>query len=61
MQHATCMAMDASPGRHGDVFSFKVKPGRAGQSYGLQAAALAGVPPSVLARAEALLTQMAKS
>ena len=58
MQHATCMAMDASAGRHGDVFSFKVKPGRAGQSYGLQAAALAGVPPSVLARAEALLTQL---
>ena len=58
MQHATCMAMDASAGRHGDVFSFKVKPGRAGQSYGLQAAALAGVPASVLARAEALLTQL---
>ena len=55
MRHAECMAMDASAGRHGDVFTFKVAPGRAGQSYGLKAAALAGLPASVLVRAEALL------
>ena len=55
MQHAACMAMDASAGQHGDVFTFKVTPGRAGQSYGLRAAAHAGLPTSVLARAEALL------
>ncbi|WP_158746488.1 DNA mismatch repair protein MutS, partial [Acidisphaera sp. L21] len=30
MRHAECMAMDASAGRHGDVFTFKVAPGRAG-------------------------------
>ena len=56
MPHAACMAMDASAGRHGDVFTFKVTQGRAGKSYGLRAAALAGMPRSVLARAEALLT-----
>ena len=57
MQHAACMAMDASAGRHGDVFTFKVAFGRAGQSYGLRAAAMAGLPTSVLARAEALLAR----
>ena len=56
MPHATCMAMDATAGQHGDVFTFKVTQGRARQSHGLKAAALAGIPPSVLARAEALLT-----
>lgn len=44
-----------SAGQHGDVFTFRVTLGRAGQSYGARAAALAGLPPSVLARAEALL------
>ena len=53
---AVCMAMDASAGRHGDVFTFKVTQGRAGDSFGLRAAAVAGMPGSVLARAEALLT-----
>ena len=60
MAHAACMAMDASAGRHGEVFTFKVEPGRAGQSYGLRAAALAGLPTSVIARAEALLAEYAK-
>ena len=55
MDHAVCMAMDASAGQHGDVFAYRVEPGRAGQSYGLKVAALAGLPASVLARAEALL------
>lgn len=57
MDHAACMAMDTTAGRHGDVFTFKIGPGRARLSYGLKAAALAGMPLSVLARAEALLMQ----
>ncbi len=57
MAQAACMAMDASAGRHGEVFTFKVAPGQAWQSYGLKAAALAGVPLSVLERAEALLAK----
>ena len=55
MAHASCMAMDATAGRHGDVFTYKVGRGRAGQSYGLRVAALAGMPASVLSRAAALL------
>jgi len=57
MSQATCMAMDATAGQHGDVFTLQFKQGRAGQSYGLKAAALAGIPKSVLVRAETLLTE----
>lgn len=55
MDHAACMAMDAAAGRHGDVFTYKVVPGRAGKSYGLKAAALAGLPRAVLERAAELM------
>ena len=55
MDRATCMAMDAQAGRHGDIFSYKVLEGRARKSYGLKAAALAGLPKSVLDRASELM------
>ena len=55
MPHAVCMAMEATPGSHGDVFAYRIGPGRAGRSYGLKVAALAGMPASVLARAGELL------
>ena len=55
MDHATCMAMDASAGRHDDVFTYRVLQGRAGKSYGLKAAAMAGLPQAVLDRAAALM------
>ncbi|HIQ40621.1 MAG TPA: DNA mismatch repair protein MutS [Sulfurivirga caldicuralii] len=47
---------------HGDqiVFLHQVKPGPASQSYGLQVAALAGVPRSVIARARKKLAQLEK-
>jgi DNA mismatch repair protein MutS len=61
MPHAVCMAMDASAGRHGAVFSYRVVPGRAGRSYGLEVAALAGLPPAVLRRAEQLMAQHMKT
>jgi DNA mismatch repair protein MutS len=57
MKHAACMAMDASAGRYEEMFSYKVVPGRAGQSHGLKVAARAGMPTSVLARAAELLAQ----
>ena len=57
MQHAACMAMDASAGRHGEMFAYKVVPGRSGQSYGLKVAARAGMPAPVLERAAELLAQ----
>jgi DNA mismatch repair protein MutS len=55
MEHAVCMAMDASAGRHEEMFAYKVVPGRSGQSYGLKVAARAGMPAAVLKRAAALL------
>jgi DNA mismatch repair protein MutS len=57
MEHAVCMAMDASAGRHEEMFAYKVVPGRSGQSYGLKVAARAGMPTAVLERAAALLAQ----
>ena len=53
--NATCMAMEAEAGRHGDLFTYKVRTGRAGRSYGLKVAALAGMPRAVLERAASLL------
>jgi DNA mismatch repair protein MutS len=55
MKRAACMAMDAAPGSHEEMFAYRVVPGRAGQSYGLKVAAAAGMPPTVLARAAELL------
>ena len=52
---AACMAMDAAAGRRGDVFTYRIGPGRAGRSHGLKMAALAGLPAPVLARAAELL------
>ena len=57
MAHAACMAMEAAPGRHGEVFSYRIGPGRAGRSHGLRVAALAGMPAPVLKRATALLAE----
>jgi len=55
MPRATCMVMDAAAGRHRDVFTYRIGPGRAGRSHGLKVAALAGLPAPVLARAAELL------
>lgn len=57
MPDAVCMAMEATAGRHGDAFTFKIAAGRAGQSYGLRTAAHAGMPAAVLARAEELMAE----
>ncbi len=55
LPRAVCMAMDATAGRHGDVFTYRIGPGRAGRSHGLKVVALAGLPALVLARAAKLL------
>ena len=59
MPHATCMAMEAEAGQHGDIFTYRIGPGRAGRSHGLRVAALAGMPAAVLARAATLLARYA--
>ncbi len=55
LAQATCMAMDATTGRHDDIFTYKVGVGRSGKSHGLKIAALAGMPESVLSRATELM------
>ena len=49
------MAMNATTGRHRDVFTYRIGPGRAGRSHGLKVAALAGLPAPMLACAAELL------
>jgi DNA mismatch repair protein MutS len=51
------MTMDASAGRHDEMFAYKVKPGQSGRSYGLQVAERAGMPDVVLRRASELLAR----
>jgi DNA mismatch repair protein MutS len=50
--------LDAAEHRDGVVFLHAVKEGPANQSYGLQVAALAGVPPKVVQRAREKLMQL---
>jgi DNA mismatch repair protein MutS len=40
------------------VFLHKILPGRSDRSYGIQVARLAGLPPTVLARAREILTAL---
>ena len=55
LPHAISMAMNASAGKHDELFSYKVSAGRSGRSYGLNTAALAGMPILILNRAKSLL------
>lgn len=50
--------LTAAEHRDGIVFMHRVEEGPASQSYGLQVAQLAGVPPTVIARARDKLTQL---
>ena len=50
--------LDASEHEGNLVFLHAVKPGPANQSYGLQVAALAGVPPRVIKRARRFLATL---
>jgi DNA mismatch repair protein MutS len=52
--------LDAAEYRNGIVFLHSVQEGAANQSYGLQVAALAGIPKSVVASAKRKLAQLEK-
>ena len=54
----TNVHLDATEHKGQLVFLHAVKPGPANQSYGLQVAALAGVPPIVIKRAQAYLATL---
>jgi DNA mismatch repair protein MutS len=55
-----CANVHLDATEHGDqlIFLHSVKPGPANQSYGLQVAALAGVPPAVIAAARRYLAEL---
>jgi DNA mismatch repair protein MutS len=46
---------------HGISFTYRIKPGVADGSFGIDVAKLAGLPPSIIARAQELLQQYKKS
>ena len=58
--HGTCANVHLDAVEHGDhiVFMYAVKDGPASQSYGLQVAALAGVPRAVIDRAKQKLREL---
>jgi len=55
-----CHTMRVKEWQDGIVFLYQVGPGAADRSYGLHVARLAGLPPAVLARAEAVLAMIEK-
>lgn len=55
------VTMDIADWQDEIVFLHKVKPGAASRSYGIQVAKLAGLPPTVLARAREVLTLLERS
>ena len=55
LPNAACMMMDQSDGLHGEAYSHRVRPGKAGRSHGLKVARMAGMPETVLNRAEEIL------
>jgi len=59
-QYPTASNIHLQAAEHGEriVFLHRVQPGPASQSYGLQVAALAGVPPAVLAAAQEKLARL---
>ncbi|MCW9023626.1 MAG: DNA mismatch repair protein MutS, partial [Gammaproteobacteria bacterium] len=58
--HCLNVHLNAVEHEHGIVFMHRVEPGPASKSYGLQVAALAGVPQSVLIQAREKLAELEK-
>ncbi|MBO1326783.1 hypothetical protein K2X14_13830 [Acetobacter sp. TBRC 12305] len=54
---AVSMMMDATNEMNEEAFTYLIAPGKAGNSYGLRVARMAGLPESVSCRAEALLSE----
>jgi DNA mismatch repair protein MutS len=60
LQHLACYTMRVKEWQGDVVFLHEVAPGAADRSYGIHVAKLAGLPPSVVARAEEVLTVLEK-
>jgi DNA mismatch repair protein MutS len=56
-----CVTAQVKEWKGGIVFLHSIAPGAAERSYGIQVAKLAGLPPSVIARAQAILSSLEKS
>jgi DNA mismatch repair protein MutS len=60
LQRLKCMTMAVKEWKGDIIFLHQVVEGAADRSYGIQAARLAGLPASVIARAQAVLTKLEK-
>ena len=55
LQNVTCLTIDVREHNNEIIFMHKIIPGIANRSYGIQVAKMAGMPASVVSRAEAVL------
>lgn len=55
LQNVTCLTIDVREHNNEIIFMHKIIPGIANRSYGIQVAKMAGIPASVVSRAEAVL------
>jgi DNA mismatch repair protein MutS len=60
LEHLACYTMRVKEWQGDVVFLHEVAPGAADRSYGIHVAKLAGLPPAVIARAEAVLALLEK-
>jgi DNA mismatch repair protein MutS len=60
LEHLACYTMRVKEWQGDVVFLHEVAPGAADRSYGIHVAKLAGLPPAVVARAEAVLALLEK-
>ncbi len=58
LPHIACYEMTVKEWQGDIIFMHQLRPGKASSSYGIHVASLAGVPPRVVSRAEAVLAQL---
>ena len=61
LQHVACLTIDVREHNNEIVFMHKIIPGIANRSYGIHVARMAGMPSSVIARAECVLSALESS
>ncbi len=61
LQHVACLTIDVREHNNEIVFMHKIIPGVANRSYGIHVARMAGMPSSVIARAECVLSALESS
>ncbi len=61
LRHVACLTIDVREHNNEIVFMHKIVPGVANRSYGIHVARMAGMPASVIARAECVLSALESS